>query len=51
MIGDHNVDVVVGKYFDINTIAVTYGYGTDAELHDTQPDYVVSTPIDLLHNL
>ena len=51
MIGDHNVDVLGGKHFGMDTIAVTYGYGTDAELHDAQPDYVVSRPIDLLDNL
>ena len=51
MIGDHNVDILGGNHFGMDTIAVTYGYGIDAELRDAQPSYVVSKPVDLLQYL
>lgn len=38
MIGDHAVDVLGGRQHGLRTVAVTYGYGTLAELSAAHPD-------------
>ena len=50
MIGDRKFDISGGKYHNLKTIAVLYGFGTKEELEASNPDYIVSS-VKELHNL
>jgi len=41
MIGDRKYDVIGAKHFGIDTISVTYGYGTIEELQFENPTHIV----------
>lgn len=41
MIGDRKYDVIGAKHHGIDTISVTYGYGTLEELQNEKPTYIV----------
>lgn len=47
MIGDRKFDIIGAKYFGMDTISVTYGYGTMEELHQEKPTYIVNQVSDL----
>lgn len=47
MIGDTRFDMVGGKANEIATIAVGYGFGTEAELRETDPDFYAADVDDL----
>ncbi len=42
MIGDRKYDIIGAKHFGIDTISVTYGYGTLEELQNEKPDHIVN---------
>lgn len=48
MIGDRKHDVTGAKYHNIKSAAVLYGYGSPEELQAVSPDYLISSPADLL---
>lgn len=48
MIGDTKYDILGGKLFSLNTIGVTYGYGSLEELKEVNADNIVTTPLDIL---
>ena len=48
MIGDRSHDVIGARNNQMRTIAVTYGYGTRAELEGVYPDQVAERPADLV---
>ena len=48
MVGDTTADILAGKAAGLKTCAVTYGFGTLAELQPCQPDYVIDTFSDLV---
>ena len=48
MVGDTTADILAGKAAGLKTCAVTYGFGSLAELQHCQPDYVIDTFSDLV---
>ncbi|WP_304068148.1 HAD hydrolase-like protein [Megamonas hypermegale] len=49
MIGDTKFDMLGAKHFNLASLAVTYGYGTEEELLEIKPDFVVNSPKEILH--
>jgi phosphoglycolate phosphatase len=49
IIGDRKYDIIGGKANGLRTGAVTYGYGSRAELEAEAPDLLFDTPTQLLH--
>lgn len=49
MIGDRKYDVAGGKQNDIDTIAVTYGYGSYDELREAGPTNIIDSINDILN--
>jgi phosphoglycolate phosphatase len=47
MIGDREDDIRGAKSSGIDSVAVTYGYGSPGELHDVAPTYTVHTVSEL----
>lgn len=47
MVGDRKFDVLGAKENQVTSIAVTYGYGTKAELEAVQPDIMVDSVAEL----
>lgn len=43
MIGDRSFDICSANYFGLDSIGVTFGYGTSKELKDAKATYVVSS--------
>ncbi|MES2591635.1 MAG: HAD family hydrolase [Bacteroidota bacterium] len=50
MVGDRKYDVIGAKHFGIDTVSVTYGYGSLEELQHEKPTYIVNT-VNELKNL
>jgi HAD superfamily hydrolase (TIGR01509 family) len=48
MVGDTAADILAGKAAGIKTCAVTYGFGSLADLHYCQPDYMIDAFSDLV---
>ncbi len=48
MIGDRGGDIAAAHRFGIETIGVTYGYGTESELISAGADYIASDPLKLI---
>jgi phosphoglycolate phosphatase len=48
MVGDRAHDVVAARKNGVATVAVTWGYGTRAELESALPDFMVSSVAELL---
>ena len=48
MIGDREHDVLGAAHFGIDSIGVTYGYGSREELCSAGATYIVENPIDIL---
>ena len=48
MIGDTKFDILGAKNFDLKSMAVTYGYGTEKELMETKPDFTAGSPQEIL---
>ncbi|MBR0239198.1 MAG: HAD family hydrolase [Thermoguttaceae bacterium] len=46
MVGDMTSDVYAGKSAGVHTIAVTWGYGSEDALKESQPDKVISSVDD-----
>lgn len=44
MIGDRSYDVIGAKAFGMDSIGVTWGYGTEEELCEAEATYIVDTP-------
>lgn len=51
MIGDRGEDVTGARANGVHAIAVTWGYGTDAELAAARPDRIVRSTVELLEYL
>ncbi len=47
MVGDHALDIMGAKANNIASIAVTYGFGDDEELKQSQPDHTANSIIEL----
>lgn len=47
MVGDRKYDIVGAQENGINVIGVSYGYGSDEELINAKPNYIVSTVSEL----
>ena len=48
MIGDRHSDITGGRLNGLGTIAVTWGYGSRAELESAEPDVMVDRPDELV---
>ncbi|ART75016.1 phosphoglycolate phosphatase [Sutcliffiella horikoshii] len=48
MIGDRKHDIIGAKNTGIHSIGVTYGYGSQEEIRDAEPNYIVSSIDDLM---
>lgn len=48
MIGDTKFDMLGAKHFNVASLAVTYGYGTEEELLETEPDFTADVPDEIL---
>jgi len=48
MVGDRSNDLVGGKANGTDTAGVLYGYGSREELAGCEPNYLCSTPAELL---
>ena len=48
MIGDTKFDIAGAKHFGLKSLAVTYGYGTEKELLEREPDFVANSPKEIL---
>lgn len=48
MIGDTKFDILGAKNFDLKSMAVTYGYGTEKELMEAKPDFTAGSPEEIL---
>ena len=51
MIGDRKFDIEGAKYFRMDSIGVTYGYGSKEELEKEGAPYIVDRPLDILELL
>jgi phosphoglycolate phosphatase len=51
MIGDRGEDVIGARNNGVHAIAVTWGYGTEAELEAARPDRIVRSTAELLQYL
>ncbi|KAF1679378.1 HAD hydrolase-like protein [Veillonella sp. R32] len=51
MVGDRKYDVEAAKKLGCRAVAVTYGYGTQAELEAAGADYICHTPSDVILNI
>ena len=47
MVGDRCHDILGARENGIDSVAVTYGYGTDAELRQSEPTYFANSPDEL----
>ena len=47
MIGDHRDDVIGARENGMDSVAVTYGYGSEKELEEAQPTYIVHSVTEL----
>ncbi len=47
MIGDRCFDIVGAKSYNLDSIGVTYGYGTYDELKEAGADYIVNAPCEI----
>jgi phosphoglycolate phosphatase len=47
VIGDRADDIMAARAFDLDSVAVGYGYGSEFELDETEPTYVVRTVSEL----
>jgi phosphoglycolate phosphatase len=43
MIGDRKFDVIGAKHHGIDSIGVTYGYGSEEEIKEAEPDYTANS--------
>lgn len=48
MVGDRKHDIEGGKINNIDTIGVTYGYGTREEIEKCKPTYIVNNPMEII---
>jgi len=48
-IGDTKGDIIEGKKADIKTIAITWGWHNEDKLKEESPDYIISTPDELVN--
>lgn len=51
MIGDRKHDIIGANNVGIDSIGVTYGYGSFEELNNSNPTYIVNNVIELMENL
>lgn len=51
MVGDSPVDIEVSRNFGCTACAVTWGYNLPEILHETKPDFMIHSPIDLMDYL
>lgn len=51
MVGDRKYDIIGAKENSIDSIGVSYGYGSKEELNNAGPTYIVNNVIDLLNQI
>ncbi|MDX2173756.1 MAG: HAD hydrolase-like protein [Bacteroidota bacterium] len=51
IIGDKKQDIEAGKEIGIKTCGVLYGYGTEKEIKESNPDFIVNSISELKHLL
>jgi phosphoglycolate phosphatase len=47
MVGDRKEDIVAGKKNCIRTIGVTYGFGSEEEIKQSDPTYICRNPVEV----
>jgi phosphoglycolate phosphatase len=47
MIGDRSFDILGAKKFGMDSIGVTWGYGTRTELQESGATYIVDSPLEV----
>ncbi len=47
-VGDEDRDIVAAKKIKIKNIAVTWGYNSEKKLKETNPDYIVNSPKEII---
>ena len=48
MVGDRKHDILGAKRKGVLSVGVTYGYGTEEELQNVSPDFIVDSPEEIL---
>jgi phosphoglycolate phosphatase len=48
MVGDRMHDIAGARYHNIKSAAVTYGFGSQKELEEAGPDFMINSPLGLL---
>ncbi|MPW27179.1 HAD hydrolase-like protein [Alkalibaculum sp. M08DMB] len=48
MVGDRYNDIEAGKEAHLDTVGVTYGYGSITEINDIAPTYIINSPLELI---
>ncbi len=51
MIGDREHDILAAKHHGIDSIGITYGYGSREELENAKPTKIINSPKELLEIL
>ncbi len=51
IVGDSTIDILAGKDAGIKTMAVTYGYSSEKELKQLNPDFLVNFPLEILESI
>ena len=49
--GDTTMDVEAGNRAGAHTVAVLWGFRGEAELRESRPEYIISEPMEILHEL
>lgn len=50
-VGDEDRDIIAAKKTKIKNIAVTWGYNSEKKLRETNPDYLVNSPKEIIEKI
>lgn len=48
MVGDRYIDIEAGKQVGLKTVGVTYGYGSEEEIKNSDPTYIIENIMELI---
>jgi len=48
MVGDRYNDIEAGKLVGLHTVGVLYGYGSEQEIKEVNPTYIIKDPLELI---